>query len=66
MRLSSGRTFKEIIKSCLKIKINACMEEFYTTKRAVGMMLMLALGPGDYVLTQYGLHVLRDNLEIQF
>lgn len=28
------------------------MEEFSSTKRAVGMMLMLALGPGDYVLTQ--------------
>lgn len=42
------------------------MEEFSSTKRAVGMMLMLALGPGDYVLTQKRLHVLRDNLEIQF
>lgn len=42
------------------------MEERSTTERAVGIMLMLALGPGDYVPTQYGLHVLRDNLEIQF
>lgn len=42
------------------------MEELSTTERAVGMMFMLALEPGDYVLTQYGLHVLRDNLEIQF
>lgn len=42
------------------------MEEISTTERAVGMMSMLALGFGDYVLTQYGLHVLRDNLEIQF
>lgn len=42
------------------------MEELSSTERAVGMMLMLALGPGgDYVLTQYGLHVLRDNLEIK-
>lgn len=42
------------------------MEELSTTERAVGMMLMLALGPGDYVLRKYGMHVLRDNLEIQF
>lgn len=41
-------------------------KRFLLWKAAVGMLLMLALEPGDYVLTQYGLHVLRDNLEIQF